>query len=89
MIFNRASSRSWMAAEARAATLRSVSRPSLGDVFRSGFMNGSMLQMAVCSPPRSAATVKAEQRYSAVFVTRMGAKTPLENEVETAELVEA
>ena len=79
-----ASRRSWMAAEARAATLRTISRPSLGDVFFRGFMNGSMLQMAVCSPPRSAATVAAEQRYAAVYLTRLGAKVRA-NETETAE----
>jgi hypothetical protein len=39
-------------------------------------MNGSMLQMAVCSPPRSAATIAAEQKYAAVYVTRLGAKVP-------------
>ena len=79
-----ASRRSWMAAEARAATLRTISRPSLGDVFFRGFMTGSMLQMAVCSPPRSAATVAAEQRYAAVYLTRLGAKVRA-NETETAE----
>ena len=79
-----ASRRSWMAADARAATLRTISRPSLGDVFFRGFMNGSMLQMAVCSPPRSAATVAAEQRYAAVYLTRLGAKVRA-NETETAE----
>ena len=79
-----ASRRSWMAAEARAATLRTISRPSLGDVFFRGFMNGSMLQMAVCSPPRSAATVAAEQRYAAVYLTRLGAKVRA-NETDTAE----
>ena len=79
-----ASRRSWMAAEARAATLRTISRPSLGAVFFRGFMNGSMLQMAVCSPPRSAATVAAEQRYAAVYLTRLGAKVRA-NETETAE----
>jgi hypothetical protein len=79
-----ASRRSWMAAEARAATLRSISRPSLGDVFFRGFMNGSMLQMAVCSPPRSAATAAAEQKYAAVYVTRIGAKVPA-GEAQTVE----
>lgn len=74
MFNENASRRSWMAAEARASTLRTISRPSLSDVFFRGFMNGSMLQMAVCSPPRSAATVAAEQKYAAVYVTRMGAK---------------
>ncbi len=63
--------RSWMSAEARAATLRTVTRPSLGDVFKNGFMNGSMLQMAVCSPPRSAETEKVSLPYSAVYLTRL------------------
>lgn len=79
-----ASRRSWMAAEARASTLRSISRPSLGSVFFNGFMNGSMLQMAVCSPPRSAATMEAEQKYAAVYVTRLGAKVRAD-EAETVE----
>ena len=73
MLNETASRRSWMAAEARASTLRTISRPSLGDVFFRGFMNGSMLQMAVCSPPRNAATVEAEKKYAAVYVTRLGA----------------
>ncbi len=63
--------RSWMSAEARAATLRTVTRPSLGDVFKNGFMNGSMLQMAVCSPPRSAESANVSMPYSAVYVTRL------------------
>ena len=84
MFNDKASRRSWMAAEARAATLRTISRPSLGDVFFRGFLNGSMLQMAVCSPPRSAATVAAEQKYAAVYVTRMGAKVTAD-EAETVE----
>jgi len=43
-------------------------------VFRNGFMNGSMLQMAVCSPPREATTATTAQRYDAIYVTRMGSK---------------
>lgn len=79
-----ASRRSWMTAEARAATLRTISLPSLGDVFCRGFMNGSMLQMAVCSPPRSAAMAAAEQKYAAVYVTRLGAKVTAD-ETETVQ----
>ena len=79
-----ASRRSWMAAEARASTLRTISRPSLGDVFFRGFMNGSMLQMAVCSPPRSAAMAEAEQKYAAVYVTRLSAKVAAD-EAQTVE----
>lgn len=79
-----ASRRSWMAAEARASTLRTIARPSLGDVFFQGFMNGSMLQMAVCSPPRSAAMLAAEQKYAAVYVTRLGAKVKAD-EAQTVE----
>jgi hypothetical protein len=84
MFNEKASSRSWMAAKARAATLRTISRPSLGDVFFRGFMNGSMLQMAVCSPPRSAAMTEAEQKYAAVYVTRLGAKVTAD-ETESVE----
>ena len=76
-----ASRRSWMAAEARASTLRTISRPSLGDVFFRGFMNGSMLQMAVCSPPRNAATAEAKQKYAAVYVARLSAKVPADETV--------
>jgi hypothetical protein len=79
-----ASRRSWIAAEARASTLRTIARPSLGDVFFRGFMNGSMLQMDVCSPPRSAAMVEAEQKYAAVYVTRLGAKVRTD-EAQTVE----
>lgn len=81
-----ASRRSWMAAEARASTLRTIARPSpsLGDIFFRGFMNGSMLQMAVCSPPRHAAMAEAEQKYAAVYVTRLGAKVTA-GEAQTVE----
>lgn len=64
----------WMTAAARAADVGNDSRPSLGQVFRNGFMNGSMLQMAVCSPPREAAMASKAQRYDAIYVTRMGSK---------------
>ncbi|MDA0204816.1 MAG: hypothetical protein O3A53_19585 [Acidobacteria bacterium] len=76
-----ASRRSWMAAEARASTLRTISRPSLGDVFFRGFMNGSMLQMAVCSPPRNAAMAEVEQKYAAVYVTRLSARVAADETV--------
>jgi hypothetical protein len=85
MLNETASRRAWMAAEARASTLRAISRPSLTDVFFRGFMNGSMLQMAVCSPPRSAATIAAEQKYAAVYVTRMGSRAG----ADKAQIVEA
>lgn len=68
------SRRSWMTAEAIVADLRTVQSPSLRDVFRNGFLNGSMLQIAVCSPPRETATEKVEQPYAAVYVTRLGTK---------------
>jgi hypothetical protein len=71
------SRRSWMIAGARAAEFCMVSPPSLGQVFRNGFLNGSMLQMAVCSPPREAATTRAEQPYAAIYVTRMGARAAI------------
>jgi len=74
-----------MAAEARAATLRTIARPSLGDVFFRGFMNGSMLQMAVCSPPRSAVMAEVEKKYAVVYVTRLAAKVT----ADETEFVEA
>lgn len=68
------SRRTWMTAAARAAGIQIDSRPSLSQVFRNGFMNGSMLQMAICSPPREAMTAATAQRYDAIYVTRMGSK---------------
>lgn len=44
--------------------------PTMGEVFREGFLRGSMLQMAVCTPGRRAATTKV----SRILVTRLGSK---------------
>ena len=37
-------------------------------VFTQGFLNASLLQLAICSPPRQAAT----RRYTEVYVTELG-----------------
>ena len=61
--------RAWLEAERRALPLSGPSEgPTYAQTFLSGFMRGSMLQMAVCSPPRQAAT----QRVDAVFIARIG-----------------
>lgn len=78
-----AARRSWMDGEARARTLPFARPTPLGQIFRQGFMRGSMLQMAVCSPPRHAAT----QKYDAVLVTELGAKATARSEAQ--ETVEA
>ena len=69
-----ASRRSWMNAEARAELIRIPEAPTLGQIFTRGFLRGSMLQMAVCTPPRQAMT----RKYEAVFVTSLGAKANAE-----------
>ena len=38
-------------------------------VFTQGFLNASMLQLAVCAPPRAAATTR---RYAEVYITEPG-----------------
>lgn len=38
-------------------------------VFTQGFLNASMLQLAVCAPPRQAMT----RRYSEIYITELGA----------------
>ena len=64
-----AARRSWLEAERRALPLSPPSDgPSLAQTFLSGFMRGSMLQMAVCTPPRQAVTRKVD----AVFIARIG-----------------
>ena len=72
-------------AERLAFQLQAAQGPSLGDVFRQGFLNGSLLQLAICTPSRRAETVK----YSAVYVSRMGEAQRAEpvEETENAEPV--
>ncbi|MEZ5365133.1 MAG: hypothetical protein R2748_23105 [Bryobacterales bacterium] len=38
-------------------------------VFTQGFLNASLLQLAVCAPPRQAMT----RRYSEIYITELGA----------------
>lgn len=70
-----AARRAWQSAERLAIRFQTPEQPSFADVFRRGFMNASMLQMAVCSPSRQSET----RRYSAIFVNRMGATTAVGN----------
>ncbi len=60
--------RDWIAAERRADRIQVAEPPTLGEIFKQGFLRGSMLQMAVCTPPRQATT----RKYEAVFVTALG-----------------
>ena len=46
--------RIWTDVQSRVGALQRVPQgPSMGDVFRAGFMHGSMLQLAVCTPSPS------------------------------------
>jgi hypothetical protein len=45
--------------------------PSAAQVFTQGFLNASLLQLAICSPPRQAATTR---RYSEIYITELGEK---------------
>jgi hypothetical protein len=59
--------RSWSAARRLASELQHAAGPSAGEVFARGFLRGSLLQLAICTPPREAAM----PRYAAVYVTRL------------------
>ena len=61
--------RAWLEPELRAEALHVAEPPTLGRIFKSGFLRGSMLQLAVCAPPRQAAM----RKYEAVYVTSLGA----------------
>lgn len=53
---------------------RAWSSPAPGgaaQVFTQGFLNASLLQLAICSPPREAA---ATRRYSEIYITELGEK---------------
>jgi hypothetical protein len=64
-----AARRSWLDAERRALPLAPPSPgPTYAQTFMTGFLRGSMLQMAVCAPPRQAAA----RPVDAVFIARIG-----------------
>jgi hypothetical protein len=67
-----------MFARTDTAIRRALMRPvdefqpaSAAQVFTHVFLNASLLQLAICSPPRQAATTR---RYSEVYITELGAK---------------
>ena len=47
-----------------------IPQADAASVFTQGFLNASLLQLAICAPPRQAAT----RRYSEVYITELGAK---------------
>jgi hypothetical protein len=49
----------------------SAPAPGAAQVFTQGFLNASLLQLAICSPPRQAATTR---RYSEIYITELGEK---------------
>lgn len=49
----------------------SAPAPGAAQVFTQGFLNASLLQLAICSPPRQASTTR---RYSEIYITELGEK---------------
>jgi hypothetical protein len=45
--------------------------PGPAQVFTQGFLNASLLQLAICSPPRQAETTR---QISEIYITEMGEK---------------
>ena len=63
-----------MTARFDTALRRSLSAPApvgAAQVFTQGFLNASLLQLAICAPPRQAATTR---RYSEIYITELGEK---------------
>ena len=62
--------RAWTSVQNQVSELRQPMAPSMGEVFKQGFMNASMLQLAVCAPGRRAQTTSRAE----VLIARIGAK---------------
>ncbi|MBI1358491.1 MAG: hypothetical protein GC160_29495 [Acidobacteria bacterium] len=80
-----ASRRAWLEAERRAVSIAPPSGPTVAQTFLRGFMRASMLQLAVCAPPRQAATRKVD----AVFIARLGERVEAKGASATRERVPA
>jgi len=65
--------RAWTQVQAKLTQAQdeSDSGPTMGEVFRQGFMHASMLQLAVCAPGRHARTASRAQ----VLMAKLGEKT--------------
>ena len=76
-----AARRVWTNVQSRVSVLQGAPlQPSMGEVFRAGFMQGSMLQLAVCTPTRRARTAATAQ----VLVTDVGKARRLDRAVAAA-----
>ena len=60
-----------MLARSDIAMRRSLAQPAVASVFTQGFLNASLIQLAICAPPRQAAVTR---RYSEIYITELGAK---------------
>ena len=58
-----------MLARSDNAMRRALTAPA--SVFTQGFLNASLIQLAICAPPRQAAITR---RYSEIYITELGAK---------------
>jgi hypothetical protein len=66
-----AARRSWLEAERRALPLAIPDAgPTFAQTFIGGFLRGSMMQLAVCAPPRQSIS----RPVDAVFIARLGAR---------------
>ena len=78
---DQAARRAWTDVTSRVANLGAPEvGPSMGEVFRSAFMNASMLQLAVCAPGRRARTTQASE----VLIARIGRKVEAKAEPAVA-----
>jgi hypothetical protein len=55
----------------------------VAQVFTQGFLNASLFQLAICAPPRQAAT----RRYEQVYITELGEQARRRFEREPSEAV--
>ncbi len=69
---DQAARRAWTQVQGKVAQAQNPTEntPSMGEVFRQGFLHGSLLQLAVCAPGRNASTVSRTQ----LLVSRLESK---------------